>query len=155
MRRQWRIRRSGGRIKLNLEAEEIGLLRSLMEQIRDLIENPDIADDRTRRLFPTAYPDDPDRDAEYRKYMHEELVASHTAAIDRVTSSLDASELSDAEAMSWMQSLNSVRLVLGTMLDIAEDSDIGDIDEGDPTYGSYALYGYLSGLLDEIVDALS
>jgi Domain of unknown function (DUF2017) len=156
MRRYWRIKRSGDRIKVNLEEQEIELLQSLLEQLGSLVgDDPAAGDDRLRRLFPTAYPDDPERDAEYHKYMREELVASHRAAIDRFASSLRASELTDAEAMSWTQSLNSIRLVLGTMLDVSEDSEMSEIAVDDPEYGSYVLYGYLSELLDEVVQALS
>jgi Domain of unknown function (DUF2017) len=156
MNRRWRLKRSGDRIRLNLQTEERDLLRDLMAQLGELIGGPvESGDDRVRRVFPVAYPDDPERDAEYHKYMREELVASHTAAIERVTSSLDATELTEAEAMSWTQSLNSVRLVLGTMLDISEELELSDIDESDPSYGSFALYGYLSGLLDEIVQVLA
>jgi Domain of unknown function (DUF2017) len=156
MLRRWRVKRSDGGIRINLPTEEREFLRGLMEQLSALISDTASGgelDDRVRRLFPTAYPDDPERDAEYHKYMREELIASHRASIERVSESLNADELTELQAISWTQSLNSVRLVLGTMLDISEETELSDIDVDDPEYGSYALYGYLSGLLDDVVSA--
>lgn len=156
MLRRWRVKRAGSTYRLNVPAEERELLRSLFAQLRELIaEPPDSTDERIRRLYPTAYPDDPERDAEYRKYMHEELVASRLAALDLVDESLGASELSEAQMMGWMRSINSVRLVLGTLLDVSEEDDIGSLDPEDPETPHFALYGYLSALLEEVVSALS
>jgi len=150
MFRRWRVKRAGSSFRLNLPDEERSLLRDLLPQLRELIATPPgDGDERIRRVFPTAYPDDAELDAEYQRFMREELVASHTAAIERVEASLDRNELSEGELLSWMQSLNSVRLVLGTLLDVSEDGI--DADADDP---GYALYGYLSALLEEMVHAI-
>ena len=61
----------------------------------------------------------------------------------------------DAEtAGAWMRALNALRLVLGTRLDVTEDDDRG-IDPDDPDAPAWALYYFLSGLVDELVDALA
>ena len=52
-----------------------------------------------------------------------------------------------------MQAINSLRLSSGTMLDISEDDQELAFDPEDPNARTQALYGYLGGLLDEIVDA--
>ena len=52
-----------------------------------------------------------------------------------------------------MQAVNSLRLVLGTMLEITDDDQELAFDPNDPNARTVALYGYLGGLLDEIVDA--
>lgn len=156
IRRRWRIKRDGTRLRINLAAEERELLRSLLEQLRVLLSGDlDPSDERVRRLFPTAYPDDPEQDAEYQRFMREELVTSHLAAIDRFEATIDATQVDEHEAVAWAQALNSVRLVLGTLLDVSEDLDIDDLPTDHPAYGSHVLYGYLSGLLDELVTALS
>ena len=115
MLRRHRIKRAGrDRFKLGLPEAERDVLRNLLPQLRDAGAEPaEGRDDRIRRVFPTAYPDEPELDAEYQRFMREELVASHTAAIDRVEASLDRTELTEAELLSWVQSINSVRLVLG------------------------------------------
>jgi hypothetical protein len=48
-----------------------------------------------------------------------------------------------------------LRLVLGTMLDVTEDSDPDDVDEDDPYVGEHHLYSFLSWLLDWAVQAMS
>ena len=53
---------------------------------------------------------------------------------------------------SFMQAVNGVRLVLGTILEVSEDDDVDDLEEHAP---EYQLYGYLSWLLDSAVVAAS
>jgi hypothetical protein len=75
-------------------------------------------------------------------------------ALDMVEASLDRAELSEEEAAAWLQSVNSVRLVLGTLLDVDEYLDLDDVPDDDPEIQGYAIYSYLSALLDELVQAL-
>ena len=139
---------------MDLPEHEKEVLRHVLPQLRDLL-TVGSADDRTRRLYPTAYPDDPDAEAEYRSYMHGELVASRLGALTMIESTLEARDLTEEEAVAWLQSINSVRLVLGSLLDITEDLDIEDLPDDHPEIEGYVLYGYLSLLLDELVGALS
>ena len=154
-RRRARIRRTrSGRFTLKLPDDERRLVRQLLGELRDLLAaGPD--DPRLRRLYPPAYPDDPDKDAEFARYMHAELAASRAEAIATVEATLDAANLDRDEVQAWMQALNSLRLVLGTALDVSEDDDPWDVDPNDPDARSYALYGYLGFLLEEIVQAQS
>jgi hypothetical protein len=151
LRRNWRVRAAGGGFDLNLPKEERELLRNLLPQLKEVVDQPD---ERTLRLFPPAYVDDPERNDEYQRYMHEELVASKTAAIERFLETADAKHVDEPTLLGWMQTINSLRLVLGTILDVDEELDLDDIGTQDPNYPEYALYGYLSGLLYEIVEAL-
>jgi hypothetical protein len=153
MFRRSRIRRTGSGFKIDLPDEERALLGHLLPQLRQVLEDP--ADDRARRLFPTAYPDDPERDAEYQRYMRDELVSSRLAAIERFEASLSDRMVSEEQLSSWLQSVNAIRLVLGTLLDVSEDEDVSHMADDHPDIGSYALYGYLSVLLEEIVQALA
>ena len=61
--------------------------------------------------------------------------------------------LDETEMHAFIRAVNSVRLVLGTVLDVGEDEDeiAPDLLES-PEYG---LYGYLSYVLDSSVRALS
>jgi hypothetical protein len=52
-----------------------------------------------------------------------------------------------------MQAVNSLRLVLGTILDVGEDHDPFALDPSDPESRPHVLYGYLGVLLEEIVQA--
>ena len=82
------------------------------------------------------------------------LVASRLAALDAVEASIDASELDEQQLMSWLGAVNNLRLVLGTVLDVSDDAEIGELPDETPDVEAYALYAYLSSLLGEIVDAL-
>jgi Domain of unknown function (DUF2017) len=144
-----------GTFKLNLPPDERQLLAHLLPQVKELVSSPpEASDGRIRRLFPVAYATDPERDAEYQHFMRDELVTSRLAAIDTVLATVDAKELSEDQLMAWMRSVNSIRLVLGTMLDVREDPDEDDIAPDDPLFGEHALYNYLSFLLETIIEAL-
>lgn len=147
-----RIDRRQNRFLLRMDAQERDLIRQLLGELRELLAlSPD--DARVRRLYPSAYADDAEREDEYRSLTREELQTGRLASIDAVEASVDA-ELLDADQLTaWMQAVNSLRLVLGTMLDIKDDDQELTFDPNDPNARTVALYGYLGGLLDEIVDA--
>jgi hypothetical protein len=150
-----RIRRTrSGRYRFHLDEAERAVLRSLLPQLRELLTGTSPDDPRLRRLFPPAYVDDPAKDAEFARFMHEELVSSRLAALDAVEASMGADELSEDELLGWMRAVNDVRLVLGTLLDVREDEPIPAVDLDDPEASTRLLYHALSGLLEEIVDAL-
>jgi len=62
--------------------------------------------------------------------------------------------LDEAQLLSWMGAVNDLRLVLGTRLDVSEETAF-DQDPDDPDAPALAVYQYLSFLLETIVDALS
>lgn len=145
-------RKRSGVVALELPAEERAVVRELLEELRALLASgPD--EPRLRRLYPTAYPDDPVKEAEFRSMVHDELVASRLGALDLVVTTLDADELDDEQLAAWLQAVNSLRLVLGTALDVSEEDDPWDVDPAAPGARSSILYGYLGYLLEEIVDA--
>jgi hypothetical protein len=139
---------------MELPDEERELLRRLLPQLRSLVAGEDPGDGRTRRLHPPAYTDDTDADADYQRLMREDLVASRMAAVDAVEASLDATEVDEQQLLAWLGSVNNLRLVLGTVLDVSEELEIGELPEETPDVEAYALYAYLSSLLGEMVDAL-
>jgi Domain of unknown function (DUF2017) len=142
-----------GRFAITLADPERQTLRHLVGQLRELLQEADPGDERMRRLFPTTYTNDPEADAEYQRFMRPELVQSKLSALDAFEKSVSNEEVSEPELIGFMQSINSVRLVLGTILDVSE-GDL-DLDPDDPNIDGYILYDYLSGLLDDIVHALS
>jgi len=153
--RRARIRRvRGGMIRIDLPEHERELVQRVLPQLRELM-TVDADDDRTRRLFPVAFPDDEEAEGEYRRYMHSELVSSRLGALDAVEATVDAKELTEEQAVAWLQSINSVRLVLGSLLDVSEELELDSLPVDDPQIESYALYAYLSMLLGELVEALS
>ncbi|MFP5326296.1 MAG: DUF2017 family protein [Acidimicrobiia bacterium] len=151
LRRRIRRTRSGS-YQVRLPPEERRILQSLPGQLRELIDDPD-RDPSLARLFPPAYAGDVMRDAEYQVMMGDELVERRRAQIALLEETVDRDELSDEELASWMRCLNDIRLVLGTQLDVSED--MVALDDDDPRAPAFALYGYLSWLLEQIVDAMS
>ncbi|MGH1502503.1 MAG: DUF2017 family protein [Acidimicrobiales bacterium] len=107
-----------------------------------------------RRLFPTAYPDDPERDAGYQVLARSELVDGHREAIATLRATSDDTEIAADTLEAWMRVVNSVRLVLGTQLDVSEDDDPSEIDPDDPHAGTREIYELLGLILDIIVSAM-
>jgi hypothetical protein len=141
-----------GAYVLSLDDRERTLIRQILGDMRALL-MVDAADPRVRRLYPAAYADDAKKEQEYRDLTHEELRTSRLANVDAVEASIDAELLTEEQLTAWMQAINSLRLVLGTLLDINDDDQEPAFDPEDPEARTQALYGYLGGLLDEIVDA--
>ena len=155
-----------GNYKLVLPKDHCEVLTHLITELRDSLLNT--TDDASlRRLFPTAYHNDAIKDAEYQRLMRDELLASRLASIETALEVIGASnELSDSEIDAFARSINSLRLVIGTTLDIAE-SDHGELniesrqskspetesDEEKLIHGE--LYDYLGWLLEWTVSAQS
>jgi hypothetical protein len=146
------IRAVDGSFRLRLTRPERVLLRSLPGQLRELM---DAEDPAVARLFPPAYRDDPDREAEYRRMVHDELVAGRRRALDVMEKTVDAHRLDDDQIAAWLGALNDLRLVLGTRLEVTEDSVEEDYPPGDPRRQTLALYHYLGWLVSQVVDALA
>jgi hypothetical protein len=141
-----------GRYQLRLDGEERELLRGLPTQLRDLLGT---SDPSLLRLFPTAYTDDPKREAEYQQLMREDLLERHRGALEVMEETIDATELDEDQLVAWMKAVNQMRLVLGTRLEVTEDLYDEGMESSDPRAPAFALYSYLGFLQEHIVQALS
>jgi hypothetical protein len=143
-----------GEFRLRIPGPERDALRAMPDQLRTLLtEQPD--DPTLYRLFPAAYPDDPARDEEYRRLMHDELLEQHLTSLRVMQETVDADRLTEEQAVAWLAAMNDLRLVLGTRLDVTEDTFEGDVDRDDPRFPSLAMYSYLGFLEEQLVEALS
>ena len=149
------VARDNDLFEITLTVDERSTLLSFVDQLSDILAmGPD--DARLRRLFPTAYHENPDHDAEYQGYMRDELTQSRSASIAIVKEVLESTDLiTAAQLHAFMTVLNNLRLVLGTLLDVGEDDFEDDIDENDPAFGQWQLYGYLGWLMEWTISALS
>ncbi|CAN5792909.1 hypothetical protein BH24ACT5_BH24ACT5_19490 [soil metagenome] len=173
----------GDRFVLHLGREERALVTRLLDELRALLLEPAVAEPGSTplvsRLFPVVHPDRPDQEAEYQRLMREELVASRLAGIAQVEAGLAGRSsnvvFDEEELVVFMQAVNGIRLVLGTMLDVSDGDDPldGSDDDAEPAPRSDEhptgdsgpdddafvaerhLYGYLSWLLDSAVEAIS
>ena len=147
-----RVRRRGeGRYLVRLRPNERVLVADLVGQLREqLLASTD--DPAVRRLFPPAYPNDAERDAGYQVLTRDELLEHRLSALDVVERTLDGNELDHEDMTAWMGTLNALRLVLGTRLEV--DEDLPDLDRADPMAPAYAVYEYLGWLLSQVIDVL-
>lgn len=139
-----------GVYQLNLDDDHRRILRELMEQLLGLLEDPGAP--VLYRVFPPAYSDPGDvaRQDEYRRLMMEDLVERRREECRMVLETAEQKTLTEDQVMAWSRTINSLRLVLGTYLDVSED------DEPRPAQTvEESAYQWLSLLLEEAVDALS
>ncbi len=152
------VRAEGDGFVIDLGPDERAVVRKLLRELRELLAEPTPeASALVDRLFPVAHPDDADAEAEYQRLMREELVASKLAAFEIVDAALaddGSSRVDEGGLIAFMQSVNSVRLVLGTMLGVTDEGrrEVSRRMERRP---EYSLYEYLSYLLDISVRAVS
>ena len=139
---------SDGRFRVNLARDVREFLVRLADEIDEIV-TLDIPE--TRRLFPTAYPDDPEKDAGYQVLAREGLIDKRQTAADTLRATIDDEIVTEDELAQWMSVINDARLVLGTRLDVTED-DAPDLD--DPNLGLYLIYDELGYLLDSIVKVM-
>ena len=142
-----------GTYELRLPAAERALLVNLVDQLRELL-SLTTDDPAVRRLFPTAYHEDAERDREYQQLVRDELLERRLAALATVEETTFLDEVTEDQLTGWLTALNDLRLVLGTRLDVSEDDD-GELEENDPNAPALAVYDYLGFLLSEVVEALA
>jgi hypothetical protein len=146
----------GGKFALRIPMAERDVLRTLPGQLRALLTGTNVAaNPDLRRLFPPAYPDDPEKAAEYDGMVRDDLMAGRLSAIEVMERTIDSDKLSEDELLAWLSAINDLRLVLGTRLDVPEDMSELDVRPGDNRAEGLALYAYLSVLEEDAVAALS
>ena len=188
-------RRRGGGAVATFSGFEADLLRSLASQLVELLRNERAAphgdgdpleqlldfsgpttepeDPVLARLFPTAYPDDPEAAGEFRRFteggLRDNKASSAVAMIDALEEAglppeLDQNglvvdvELSAPEGLGWLKSFTDIRLALATRLGIEADEDEDDwfdLPEDDPRLHVYEIYQWVGYLQETLVEALS
>lgn len=111
-------------------------------------DNPDI-----KRLFPTAYPHDPERDAGYQVFARGQQIERKHSAIETMRATVDSKTFTPEELSAWLGIVNDIRLVLGTRLDVSEDDR--RIRRKDPNAEAHLLYRQLGLIMEYMVDAAS
>ena len=136
---------------LRFDVHEQLLLSDLLDDLERLLDDPD--DPELRRLFPPAYSDRVD-DEQYRSLVQGQLVSGRSKALATVRETLAGEILDLEQANQWLRALNDMRLVLGTRWDVTEQLDFGKLDLNEPRGRELAVYGYLSWLQEQMVEAL-
>ncbi|HET7855073.1 MAG TPA: DUF2017 family protein [Gaiellaceae bacterium] len=144
-------RTAGGGLRLRFSEQELLLLHELLAQLEVLLRDPD--DAAVRRLFPPAHADR-ENEEQYRSLVRDQLVAGRSQALTTVRETLGRETLTADEADAWLRALNDVRLVLGTRLDVTEETDFEGLDPTEPRGRDLAVYAYLSWLQEQLVESL-
>jgi hypothetical protein len=153
-----------------LEAGEAAVLTRLVNELTTLLSGDEEPADRSdpvlERLFPRAYLDPTEEEAEtdWQRFSHGDLVDGRRRALAIVEGTLAAAEvrrgrfeltLSEEQALAWLSVLNDARLALGTRLDVTEDMDLSHLDPDDPDTAPYAVYWWLGVMEERLIDVLS
>jgi len=141
-----------GGYRVRLGRDERDLLDLLAAELVQLVTADD---DAVARLFPAAYRDDPPADEEYRRLTRGSLVDGRVAALETLRATAGSDRLTQPEADAWCGALNDLRLVLGERLGVTEDLYVDGIDPRDPRAPELAVYGWLTWLQADVVDALA
>ena len=144
-------RRRDGTYRVRLPSEERDVLAALPGQLRDALS---AGEPTLHRLFPPAFPDDESANAEYVRLVGAGLLEGKLLALAELERTAHEDSLSEEELRTWLGGLESLRLVLGTQLDVTEES-YGPLDRADPDAPRLALYHWLSWLQEEVVQALA
>jgi len=178
----------------NFSGFEADLLRSLASQLVELLRNeraaPTHVDDPLQalldfsgpteepedpvlaRLFPTAYPDDPEAAGDFRRFTEGTLRDGKAEAAVTVIDGLEDAglppelteeglvidvELDEPTAETWLRSFTDIRLALATRLEVEEGDEEywATLDEEDPRGQAHDIYVWLGYLQESLVDALS
>ena len=146
----------GGGLVVDLPAWLRTMLAGLCEQLEEIVRREDPSSDpAVARLLPPAYPDDPIRELEFERASSDELTRDRLRAIAAMRDTVDASRLDDEEAEAWLRTLTAMRLVLGTRLDVTEDSapeDFAHDDAAAETFEAYEMLGAVQDLLVRAID---
>jgi hypothetical protein len=123
------------------------------------VSTPD--DPALARLFPSAYADDEAAATEFRRFTESDLRAGKRAAASDALLSLQPLlaaggklALDRDQADSWLSWLNDIRLVLGTRLDVTEDTYEEDVAPDDPRWQVLQVYGWLGWLQESLLSCL-
>ncbi len=165
----------GGKLTLKLDDAECEVLLQLFTQMGELLEAPDsetskdplaqllsmggstqISEDPAlARLFPDGYSDDEHASADFRRFTEQDLRSHKLGALTTVNGTLShwdgKADLTQDQAQDWLKALNDLRLVLGTRLEITDESGT-DFEADEP---EIHLYNYLTYLQGTLIDALT
>jgi hypothetical protein len=172
---------------------EADLLRSLAAQLVELLRNEaavprddsdpfealmDFSGPETEpedpvlaRLFPTAYPADPEAAAEFRRFTEGTLRDGKAQAAIAIIDGLEEAglppelteeglmidvELDEPAAETWLRSFTDLRLALATRLGVEEGDDAfwAALPDDDPRAQAHDIYQWTGYLQETLVEAL-
>jgi hypothetical protein len=149
------LRRVGDSFEVALDEGQRGVLEHLAEEFHELLASETPSSDASmQRLFPPAYPDDLLENLDFERAMGGDLLAGKLAAHQTLRRTARAGRVDEDELLAWMTAVNDMRLVIGTRIDVQEESTPSDFSDDPEREMSFQLYVFLTWLLEAIVEAL-
>jgi hypothetical protein len=159
---------------IELLRNESATVETQSDELEDLLDfsGPTRAPDDPvlARLFPTAYPEDDEAAAEFRRYTESDLRNGKAAGAAAVIDTLEESglpaepedglfidvELDRGSALTWMRSFTDMRLAIATRLGVEEGDEefwysLPDEDPRAQVHDIYDWVGYLQETLVQVV----
>jgi hypothetical protein len=153
------VRTGDDEIALRLTAAERSILEGLLEDLDAAIAAPapdgPPADPVRRRLYPSAVPHDELADASFRRLVQADIEAGRRDRLGVVRATLDSATIDDGTADAWLHTLNDLRLVMGTRLEVTDETESRPLDPRDPDVAAKTVYAYTGWLLGQFVDVLA
>jgi hypothetical protein len=173
-----RFKRTRRGVEAKLETVEAELLAQCAGELLQLLGDPDEVsadplealvglppgdvappdDPALARLFPSAYADDEAAATEFRRFTESDLRAGKRAAASDALVALQPLlpgggklVLDRDQVDGWLSWLNDIRLVLGTRLEVTEDTYAEDLDPADPRLQVMHIYGWLGWLQESLL----
>lgn len=124
----------GDTVTARFEAAEAVALADAARQLLAHLADP--GDPAVSRLFPDAYPDDPEASAEFRRFTLDSLAEAKVRNVRAMLRSLEdpgagtgrgrvSVSLDPDEVQSWLRALTDIRLYQAALLGIERDGDTG------------------------------
>ncbi|TDW49289.1 uncharacterized protein DUF2017 [Curtobacterium sp. PhB42] len=151
------VRRADG-VHLDMSSGERGLLTSLTEQLRQVLDGDLTADPVATRMFPDAYPDDDDASAEFRKYTQSDLLAQKTSNATTVHEWLTGTRdgaLDPEDEQAWLRTLTDLRLTIADRLGIVDADDEERSVEADAGVGLRDVYDWLGYVQEHLITTMT
>jgi hypothetical protein len=155
-------RKENGTLLVSMDAQSAELLKELPQRMRSALERPDFTDRVVRRLFPPAYRTQ-EKENEYRQLLGDDLKKRKLDSVATFEKTLRGwksgvlqtqIEVTPEDFELWLGFVNDMRLVLGTELDIRDESWGEKFDPDHPRAMDMMLLHYLSWLEEELLKAL-
>jgi hypothetical protein len=185
--------RRSGRLIATFSGFEADLLRSLASQLVELLRNEaavprehadpleamlsfdgpttEPEDPVLARLFPSAYAENEEAAAEFRRFTEGALRDGKATGAAFVIDTLEEAglppelgeeklvidvELEPADAMTWLKSFTDLRLALATRLEVVEGDEgyWAALPADDPRAQAHDIYEWIGALQETLVDAL-
>jgi hypothetical protein len=153
------VRKRDG-VHLTLSSGERSVLESLTSQLLQILGTGLQDDPVAHRMFPSAYPDDPEAAAEFRRYTFDDLQTQKTENARLVHEWLTGSAsgaFDDRDEQAWLRTLTDLRLTVAERLGIAETDpyEDGSAPADDDAVGLRDVYDWLGYVQEHLVVTLT